>query len=62
MLVFDMEPPQKKQEIKSKNIMFTDEEILQKQNFQKNKNTIKTEERVDRAFQKILEQCEETDI
>ena len=55
-----MEPQKKKQKIKC--IVYTDEELIKKQEAGKNKNTTKTEERANRAFQKFLMQCGESNV
>ena len=57
-----MEPQRKKFKSIAKNIVYTEEQIKAKQEGQKNKNTIKTEERANRAFQRFLHDCGETDL
>ena len=57
-----MENPTKKRKTeRSKFIVYTDDLIKAKQIAGKNKNTTKTEERADRAFQKFLTECGEQD-
>ena len=53
-----MDPPKKKFKKTNKPcfVMYTDEEIQQKQDANKNKNTTKAEERANNAFQKFLQQ------
>ena len=46
----------------SKNVVYTEEQIQAKQVGQKNKNTIKTEERANPAFCQFLKQCRESDL
>ena len=57
-----MEPQKKKFKGNCKNIVYTDEQIKAKQDGQKNKNTIKTEERANRAFRRFLHDCGEVDL
>ena len=63
MLLSIMEPVKKKKKTeKSKLIVYTDDEIKAKQDAGKNKNTMKTEERADRAFCRFLQQCGESNL
>ena len=58
-----MEPPKKKSKPSvSKSVIYTDDQIKEKQKAGKNLNTTKTEERADRTFRKFLAQCGESNL
>ena len=57
-----MESKKKKLKTNHKNIVYTEEQIKAKQEGQKNVNTIKTEERANRAFRRFLHDCGEVDL
>ena len=61
--VVDMEPVKKKPKTdRNKFIVYTDEELKAKHEAGKNKNTMKTEERADRAFRKFLSEWREKQL
>ena len=58
-----METPKKKLKLtKSRSVIYSEEQIKQKQVAGKNANTTKTEERADRAFKKFLAECGENKL
>ena len=58
-----MEHPKKKLKLSSnKAVIYSDDQIKEKQKAGKNINTTKTEEWADRAFRKFLAQCGETNL
>ena len=59
-----MEPPKKKvkKSDKQRFVLYSDKEIKDKQEANKNKNTTKTEDRANNAFQKFLKQIGKTDL
>ena len=58
-----MAQPKKKLKLSTnKSVVFSDDQIKQKQQAGKNLNTTKTEERADRAFRNFLSQCGEVNL
>ena len=58
-----MEPQKKRLKLqKARCVVFSDEKLQRKQEAGKNKNTTKTEERANQAFQKFLRQCGESNV
>ena len=57
-----MEPQKKRLKTISKNIVYSEEQIQAKQQGQKNRNTIKTQERANCAFRRFLDECGEKDL
>ena len=58
-----MAQPKKKMKLsRSKSVVFTDQQLQEKQKAGKNINTTKTEEQADRAFKKFLTQCGESNL
>ena len=60
----EMEPVRKKKKTNNNTrfILYSDKEIEEKRKSNKNRNTTKSEERANSAFQKFLSQCGKTDL
>ena len=58
-----MEPQKKKTKVeRNQFVVYSDDQMKEKHEAGHNKNTTKTEERANRAFQKFLRQCGETNV